>query len=499
MAARPRRKEMNSGLKIPIIVLVSGAVVMSLELIASRIFAPYFGSTLYVWGSLIGIILTALAIGYWLGGRLADRTANGKTLANMLLFAGMFILLIPFIASKILPILKVLGPIYGPLIATVALLSIPGLLLGMVPPYALKLSARKINTLGSVAGNLYSLSTIGSILGTFLTSFVLIPMVGITNIVFLLGTILIIMSFLSYRRPALSVAVLLYIFVVPGYLLRLNSVFSFAGNELAYQKVYETDSSFYHITVAVDRETGNEQVLFLDSLRQSSMYLDRPNETSFDYPYYFNAAFAFNPEIRKVLFIGGGGMSAPKKFLEMYEEIEIDVVEIDPEVVRIAKEYFAVPNDSRLDIHVEDGRMFLEKTDEKYDLIVLDAYSGDYVPYHLMTMEFFRLIRSRLSSEGVVAFNLITPIEGELSRLFRSEYKTMGSVFENIHVLPLGSVYLSGNVILIATARASPMMESPFLNKLYRDKIDITDAQLLTDDYAPVDMINPVQGTAFGE
>jgi len=208
---------------------------------------------------------------------------------------------------------------------------------------------------------------------------------------------------------------LLLYFLIPTNLVQANYIFNSAINRLAYNTVYETDSLYFHIIVADDRNTlhnSHKRILFLDNLPQSSMYLDNTSESSFLYTYYFHLGFLFNPDIKDILFIGGGGLSAPKKFLKDYKDVNIDVVELDPKVVEVAKEYFEVEENKRLNIFIGDGRQFLLKTNKKYDLIVLDAYSGSYVPFHLMTLEFFNLINDRLNENGVVMSNLITSLNG---------------------------------------------------------------------------------------
>jgi spermidine synthase len=494
-------------------VFLSGAVVMSLEITGSRILAPYFGSSIYVWGSLIGVVLSALALGYYLGGKLSDSKVSVSAYSILILLAGITSLLIPVLAYRAVSVIRdfMAGSIYGPLLATVVILGVPAVLLGMIPPYALKLSIKRVENVGNIAGQIYSVSTLGSIFGTFLTVFVLIPAMGVTYIIMAQSILLILFALIPLRNRSAAIAgVVFLLLILPSYFMILNNLFNNVIDSLRYNKVYETDTLYYHVVVADDKLTGRERILFIDNHRHSSMYLDNHTETSFDYPYYFNLGFAFNGEIKDVLFIGGGGMSAPKKFLKEYDDIHIDVVEIDPKVVEIAKKFFVVPDDPRLDIHVEDGRVFIERTEKRYDLIVLDAYTGNYVPFHLMTYEFFELVEKRLKPGGIVISNLITPLSGDLATLFKSEYRTMSEFFPDIHVFPLGHTMLPGNVIIVAskekhdiqeiTERTTNSKYKEYLEKHYSSAIDISGASILTDDYAPVNnYINPLSGRSFIE
>jgi len=383
---------------------------------------------------------------------------------------------------------------------------------------------KSIDKLGNIAGNLYFIATVGSIVGTFLTVFYLIPAFGVRSIIISLSFILIFISFFGLIRRSKRNAIVILIVVsllVPSYFVFANSIFNNVLNKFIYETVFETDSSYFHIIVADAKKASpntHKRILFLDNLPQSSMYLDNTSESSFQYTYYFHLGFLFNPEIKDVLFIGGGGFSAPKKFLKDYEDIYIDIVEIDPKVVEVAKEYFYVEENERLNIIIGDGRQFLLKNNKKYDLIVLDAYSNSYVPFHLMTLEFFNLINDRLKDNGVVMSNLITSISGELSNLYRAEYKTISNIFPNVYVFPtrkyIPSIY-TDNVILIGTKSKNKLSEEKLLEiaatnervkinlqdfiKNYLDEdVRTGDVPVLTDDYAPVNkLLNPIKGRPY--
>lgn len=219
-----------------------------------------------------------------------------------------------------------------------------------------------------------------------------------------------------------------------------------------------------------------------------------------------------------MLFIGGGGFSGPKRFLKDYDWITVDVVEIDPEVIRVAKEFFSVKNEKRLNIYNEDGRTYLVNSNKKYDLIVLDAYARTYIPFHLMTLEFFNEVEKDMTPNGVVISNVISSLTGRTADIFKAEYKTLSQVFPNVYVFPVSDVGsgLVQNIIIVATKTntfysKTSLMEtaqnvsylkipqfSDYVEHYWEPEIKTSEVPILTDDYAPVEnLINPLTGQPF--
>jgi spermidine synthase len=252
-------------------------------------------------------------------------------------------------------------------------------------------------------------------------------------------------------------------------------------------------------------------------MAHSACYLNGSNSAVFEYTDYFNMGFVLNPGIESVLFIGGGGLSGPKQFLEYYPGVTVDVVEIDPEVVRVAREYFYVPDDPRLNVHVADGRAFLGRAGT-YDLIVLDAYSKTYVPFHLMTLEFFEVLAGHLNPGGVVVSNLISSLIGDTSDLLMAEVRTVELVLPQVYLFTTRSRSTSmvQNIALMATAAEHAYTseelqamagEAPFrgaalaryAGNLYEGEMYYEDSRVLTDDYAPTEsLLNPVTMSPYG-
>jgi spermidine synthase len=510
---------------LAVLVFVAGMASMSLEFAASRILIPVFGSSIYTWGSLIGVILTGLSLGYHIGGKLADKNPNFLKLCLVIFSAGLYIIFIPFIAPTLTTsfIQFVSDSQYASLFAVFTLLIVPTFLLGIVSPYAIKLATRRLTELGNVSGNLYSLSTIGSIVGTFLTVFVLIPTFEINYIIFGLGVTLMVFSSLFglARFPKiLAVFVVVLLFFFPS--INLSS----AGSVMIHPTgalVYEKETLYSHLDVI---DNGNIRTLYLDGNIHSQMYKDKPEELVNTYTKYFHLGFLFNPNAKDVLFVGGGGFSGPKNFLSMYSDVRIDVVEIDPDVISAARDYFNLPVDndgSRIMIYNDDARNFLSKTEKKYDLIILDAFSKNYVPFHLMTLEYFQLLDKKLTSDGVIISNIIGSMTGDRSNIVRAVYETISQVFPSVYVFT--TEHNSGNLqnIMLA-AMKSPTVEYSkdelrqlasnnynnnhnsstalddldYLEHLYEAELKTNDVPLLTDQFAPVEiLINPVTNEPY--
>lgn len=509
---------------LAVLVFVAGMASMSLEFAASRILIPVFGSSIYTWGSLIGVILTGLSLGYHIGGKLADKNPNFLKLCLVIFTAGLYIIFIPFIAPTITSsfIQFVSDSQYASLLAVFTLLIVPTFLLGIVSPYAIKLATRRLAELGNVSGNLYSLSTIGSIVGTFLTVFILIPTFEINYIIFGLGVTLMVFSSLFglARFPKV-----LTFFVVVVLLLFFPSInLSSAGNVMVHTGtlVYEKETLYSHLDVI---DYGNIRTLYLDGNIHSQMYKDKPEELVNTYTKYFHLGFLFNPNAKDVLFVGGGGFSGPKNFLSMYSDVRIDVVEIDPDVIRAARDYFNLPvdNGSRLMIYNDDARNFLSKTEKKYDLIILDAFSQNYVPFHLMTLEYFQLLDKKLTSDGVIISNNIGSMTGDRSDIVRAVYKTISQVFPSLYVFPTENNWGNLQNIMLAAMKtptveyskdelrqlasnndrnnhnsSTVLADLDYSEHLYEAELKTSDVPLLTDQFAPVEtLINPVTNEPY--
>ena len=506
--------------QLSILVFVAGTAAMSLEFSASRLLTPVFGSTIYTWGSLIGVILAGLSLGYFIGGKLADKKPSIQKLCSIIFSAGLYIVLIPFVSTAIIEFASntFASPQdsqYASLLATTALLITPTFLLGIISPYAVKLATNTLSRLGNIAGNYYALSTIGSIIGTFLTVFVLIPSFEIRHIIFALGSILLIFASvigLRWFPKALAISAVVLLFL---------PISSLASGAVTHSGtvVYEKETLYSHLDVT---DSANVRTLYLNGLPHSAMYKDDPNELVVTYTKYFHLGFVFNDDVRHVLFVGGGGFSGPKSFLDTYPDVKIDVVEIDADVIDVAKEYFSLSSDSRLRIFNEDARSFLSRTDQNYDLIVLDAFSRTYVPFHLMTLEYFEILDNKLTPDGIIVSNLIGNMSGDTSNLLRAVYRTMSQVFPTLHLFTTRDYdFGEPQNIMIIASKTNVQYDKPelaailegnmdpntpdgidgsidFANHLHDGEIRTVDVPILTDQYAPVEhLLNPLTGRPY--
>ena len=481
-------------------VFVCGAVLLGLEIVGSRVLAPYFGSSIFVWGSLISTFLAGLAVGYYLGGFLADRRPHLLAMAVLILIAGVLMVILPVVHPPVNRTIASVdfGPRLNPLVATVCLFFLPSVCMGTVSPYAIKLAASSLATIGNTVGLMYAISTAGSIVGALLTAFYLIQMIGVRSILYSLGSTLVALALLLiiiYRasRGRLSKGAMA---------VGIVSIFCASLPALAALDIlYEKDSLYHHIIVTDD---DGMRTMRFDRLRQSAMDLNDPDRMVFHYTQYLHLAMAFHDNPQRVLFIGLGGGSAPRRFHRDYPSLLIDVAELDPEVVSVAKRYFMFQESDRMQVQAVDGRIFMQKTPHRYDAIFLDAYYADAIPFHLATREFLQEIKAKLTPTGIVVSNIIGSVRGADSKLFRSILKTLQTEFPQTYVFPVDEV---SNIIVIATQGKERLSKQEVMRRSRRlederkvrfplerfartyvlDRIPQDDVPVLTDDYAPVD------------
>jgi len=473
--------------------------------------APSLGNSIYVWGALIGVFLGALAAGYFLGGVLADRHPSRGVFAALVFLAGALVVPIPALAPAVLERIQQagLGPRGAPLLGSVLLFFLPSVVMGMISPFAVRLRARTVATIGNVAGVLYALSTMGSIAGTLLAAFVLIAVMSVEGIVYLLGAVEMGLGVLLWGTarglpPALAAG-------AAGLALVAGLPYA-SGREAPSGLQLRRDTVYHRITVS---DEGGVRFLKLDAYWQSGMDLADQRRTVFAYSDYLHMPLVFKPDARRVLFVGLGGGTTPKRYHEDYGQMTIDVVEIDPAVVAVARDYFEVPEDARLRLYAQDGRLFVARSRERYDIIILDAYLIDTIPFHLATREFFQAVRAHLVPDGVLASNVIGALGGPRSGFFRAVHKTLREVFPSVYVFPVDWGRYGGedalrNIIMVGTqsgpplgprevraaaaaAMASAGVSLPRFEEaaadLYAAPLAADDVPVLTDDYAPVELL----------
>ncbi|MBI4232352.1 fused MFS/spermidine synthase, partial [Candidatus Peregrinibacteria bacterium] len=469
-----------------------GAVVMVLELTGARVLAPTLGNSLFVWTSIIGIILGSLSLGYFLGGKVADKEASFEKFSNLLLSAAVLIGIMATSKNFFLDWINsnVSSIRLGSVLASILLFAPASIFLGMVSPYAVRLKIKNINSSGRTVGNLYALSTIGSIFGTFFAGFYLISVLANTEILFTLAITMVITSLIAFPKK-------LYIKIVILVLLSAYLWSIFADKKSFAEAGQIEINTPYNTVLIVDELYNNKpaRMLKISTNHSSAMYLNS-NELVFRYTKFYDLARHFMPKMQSALILGGGAYSYPKHFLKAYPQASIDVVEIDPELTEIAKKYFKLYDDDRLNIYHEDGRTFLNRTENKYDVFFGDAFKSFYsLPYQLTTQEAVQKTYDVLNPEGVAIVNIIASIEGDTGQFLRAELKTFKSVFPQVYIFPVWTKDPNTiqNITLVALkSEQKPSFENPdfeiqsYLNTLYTEEIP-DDMPIITDEFAPVD------------
>lgn len=475
-------------------VFLCGATLMIIELTGSRILAPFLGTSLVVWTSLIGVILASLSIGAWWGGLLADREPQARKLARIVLLAAWATAGIGLSKTWVLGLLQGTGSLHTLAIASTILLFAPAsMLLGMVAPFAVRLHLKNQTVAGQTAGNLYAISTIGSIAGTFAAGFVLIAWIGSTAILFVSAAILAVAAWLADPSEKLikSLSVLLF---------GLALFFSLQqDNWLAAHGFIDQDTPYNRVLVYTSKEEGTgrltREMVTGPQGRQSAMYLDDPTALALPYTRFYRLAELYKPAMGRMLVLGGGGYSFPKYALANYPDVQVDVVELDPGITALAKSHFALPEHPRLTIIEEDARTFLRQTRTKYDVIFCDVFSSNYsIPFHLTTVEAVALMRAALNPGGLVLVNLLASPEGISSRFYKTLYATFQTAFPEVNafaVINAADQHRWQNIILTALTQPSPQthpadseIEAMLTHLLPPPKEKLPP---FTDEFAPVD------------
>lgn len=436
-----------------LLVFVAGAASLAVELSASRLLAPYFGTSLFVWANLIGLILLYLTIGYYIGGRLADRYPRPALLYSLTTIAALLIGLIPFISRPILSwslssfATYSISVFYGSLVSVILLFAVPMILLGCVSPFAIRLRVEQIGKSGRTAGQLYAISTAGSILGTFLPVLWLIPTYGTYRTFLIFAVSLLLISFIgltatrvnsrSSSQRRLPSNILPLILLIPLGLAAIGTqgpIKPPAGSNGGVL-ITERESPYNYIQVV---RAGNEMQLVLnEGLGVHSIYNPGTILTKGPWDYFLIAPYFNKPpftqqQVQRVGIIGLGAGTIPRELSAVYGPIPIDGVEIDGTIVDLGRQYFHM-NEPNLHVIVQDGRYFLQTTNQHYDILGIDAYQQPYVPFQLTTAEFFREVRSHLTPKGVAVINA-----GRTCcdfRLVEALAQTMRAAFSNVYII----------------------------------------------------------------
>ncbi|WP_300161859.1 fused MFS/spermidine synthase [Solidesulfovibrio sp.] len=481
-----------------IVVFGCGAAVMVLELVGARILAPFFGTSMVVWSGLIGLVLASLAVGYWQGGRIADRRPSPGVLSGVIALAAA---LVAATAATKIPLLEFLatrapGPRLAVLAAVLLLFAPAAALLGMVAPFAVRLSVRDAATSGTTAGRLYALSTLGSIVGTFAAGFFLIAACGTTATLLAVAGFLLLLSLLASRTGIKGKAAAAAVLLLSGLAIQATD------QSLAAAGVADVDTAYGRVLVysGMEPDTGRTlRIMTTGPLRcQSAIYPDAPSELALPYTRFFAMGYSLVPEPRRVLVLGGGGYAFARHAARNLPGATVTVVELDPGVTALARKHFGLADDPRLTIVHEDARTFVNRPGEPYDLIYLDVFGTDYLPpFHMVTREAATRLAALLAPGGAVVVNAIGAPQGTGGRFLRSLAATFATAFPDLAVYPLAGPEKAGeeqNVMLVARPEEGPgpvptdAETRAFLTGRLDDPFG-NDALVLTDDHAPVEWL----------
>jgi spermidine synthase len=491
-------------------VFTSGLTSLAVEMAASRLVGNYFGASNLVWASIIGLILIYLTAGYFLGGAWADRSPHTGTFFRILLWGGFLIGLVPVIARPVLRFAASafdqmqLGILFGSFVAILVLFIVPITLLGSASPFAIRLAIQDARRAGRTSGNIYALSTLGSFIGTFLPVLLLIPTVGTYRTFMVISGLLLVVALFCLWRTSGWRDAAPYV-LMPLIILVLGVIGLRGTDKTAQGMIYEGESAYNYIQVLAYDDV---RVLRLNEGQgMHSMY--SPVLQNFYGPWeqvlaapFFNTAPYDPAQVKSMAIVGLAAGTTARAASAVYPGIQIDGIEIDPEIVDVAREYFGM-TEPNLNVIVQDGRVGLEKSRKKYQVISVDAYRPPYIPWHMTTREFFQIARDHLTDDGVLVINVgRSPNDRRLVDAFAS---TIGTIFPSVYVMDIPNTL---NSIMYATVQPTsranleanqaylkslgsvpPLLLEPVQSALANMQPAPAPGMVFTDDLAPIEWI----------
>ena len=485
----------------------AGLGTMAFEMVLGRAMVPYFGGTIYTWGALIAVFLLGMSFGFFIGGRLADRYPRIGFVSSLLAACGVVILTTPLYAEPLcLALLDGIEDVrVGALVASLVMAFLPALLFAAVSPVVVRLALVDVAHAGSTVGAMSGLNTVGSIVGTIGTSFFLVPIMGSRAIFYLLAALTVGCGaglYALYRGTARVAAPAALALVAALFLAQPGSVRAQVSVMAPDGVLEKVESEYNNIFVIKQGQTLYMNFGYRNSQYVESVYdmLDR-GALAARYTRYMTIAAAYSERFERGAFVGLGGGRTASYLVDSFPQLSLDVAELDPEVIRLAKKYFGVKESERLKLNAQDGRIFLTRSKNVYDAVFLDAYRGPFVPFHLLTREYFEIIKKHLRPGGVVAQN-VEPT----TMVLDSAIRTIAAVFKNVETYEAG-----GNVVIIAydgepIPPARLRERAAALTKKHKLRYDLVElmaarkeikpqagAKLLTDDFAPVEMLKTIK------
>ena len=467
--------------KIYTSVSLSGACVMIFELAGARMIGPYFGTSIYVWTNVIGVILASLSLGYYIGGHKADEQDAHRLLASCLGATGLSVLLCLLLHDTVLRNLAnwVYDPRFGGFYASLILFALPSIFFGSISPIATRLMLKSLDETGKVTGKIGAISTIGSLIGTFVGGFILIPYLGVQQVMLSVGVLMLLLSAIFSIQHFLKFAGLGIIIVA----------LHFFFPQAAYGKRYSTLYNDVMIYENVDASGDSIRIMQVNNHIGSAQYL-HSDELVYPYLRQFRIDQQLVPGFSNTLTIGGAACSYPRELLMQYDDVLVDVIEIDGKLTEIAHNHFDLPYSSRLKTYSQDGRYFVQHTDKTYDVIYLDAFNDlRSIPFQLTTQEFFTEIEDVLDSEGAVLINALSSLAQDKTDMIDALVNTVRTAFPYVKVLRVEpDMPIDALQSLCIVAMKKPIE----LNSKQIEDQEISlsrESLILRDDYAPIERL----------
>ena len=492
--------------RLEVVLFIVDAIYMIIELIASRLLSPYFGSSNLVWTSIIGIILLSNSIGNYIGGKIADKDCSKNNLKLILKISGIVVLVIPFVQEFVLTstALMISSIKIGAIVSAILLFFIPSMLFGFFSPIIIKLRMNDLENAGSTSGRIYAIATIGSLTGTFLGGFFLLPAIGSNQLLFILAAVLflliLVVGEIDIKKDLIFA--IISVIICGSFFYIFNNWNKIQGTAVisgSYNAMVSYDTQYGRVCI-YNTENGENsyRTLLVDKGHESASYIssEKCYDLVYDYTKYYDLMFESSKNIKNTLMIGGAGYSYPKYFISNFQDKSMDVVEIDEDIINIAKDYFYLDklikdydlnNNKRLGLIAEDGRTYLNKNTKKYDAILNDAFAGESPAETLTTIEAAQKIYNSLTENGLYLSNVISSIDGENSKFIKAEVNTLKQVFKNVYVVPCSEYNnheLVQNNMVVATDSKLTLENSVELNIPLNTIV-------LTDNYCPVDSLVP--------
>jgi predicted membrane-bound spermidine synthase len=474
-------KGFSLGARLRVVAFAAGFSMMAYELVAARLLAPTIGNSTYTWTCVIGVIMAALSVGYFWGGRLADRRDKLVDVSFLGLAAALLVLVTlmanwsftNFLAENVAD-QRVQG-----LLASLVLFAPVSVVLGMISPYLVKLASKSLETLGRTAAGLSTWNAIGSIAGTFVTGFVLFALIGSWQTLVMIALALVAVSWLidwrTMRRARAG--------VTAGILLVVVCVWASFGESMTTVSI-DTASANYQVQYQTVSGSSEKVVYLTSSPRgaQSAVFSGEPSRLLFWYTQEFSRIAAALPKLERVLVLGGGTFTVPRYLAEKYPEATVDVVEIDPELGRIAAEYFYFERPANLRMYFEDARALVNKAQEKYDLILVDVYNGVAIPWQFTTMEYTGKLAGILTDTGAVAINVVASEKGRCRPILEAIDAPYRERFSRRWLKTNESGKENGQNIILVYSNREVMVEG------YRE-FGATGRAAFMDNFAPIEVL----------